>query len=59
MYDSVQTLIWDLIYNYFISQILGFVLTIVFFIEIIIYYRRVRKIRLTEVAYEGTKTRNI
>ncbi|KAK3743018.1 hypothetical protein QZH41_009280 [Actinostola sp. cb2023] len=45
--------------QFIIATIIGFILTIVFFVEIIIYYRRVRKIRETEVAYEGTKTRNI
>ncbi|XP_032221706.1 uncharacterized protein LOC5520712 [Nematostella vectensis] len=42
-----------------IAAILGFILVVVFFIECILYYRRVRKIRTTEVAWEGAKTRNI
>ena len=41
----------------FLFQICGFILAIVFFILCFIYYRRVRKIRLTEVAWEGDKTR--
>ena len=38
-------------------QVCGFILTIVFLILSVIYYRRVRKIRETEVAWEGDKTR--
>ncbi|KAK2568616.1 hypothetical protein P5673_006555 [Acropora cervicornis] len=39
------------------SLVCGFILTIVFFILSVMYYRRVRKIRETEVAWEGDKTR--
>ncbi|CAH3021691.1 unnamed protein product [Porites evermanni] len=43
--------------QFIIAAICGFILAIVFFILCFIYYRRVRKIRLTEVAWEGDKTR--
>ncbi|KAL9954511.1 hypothetical protein ACROYT_G042060 [Oculina patagonica] len=42
--------------EFIIAAICGFILTIVFFILCVIYYRRVRKIRLTEVAWEGDKS---
>lgn len=42
--------------QFIIAAICGFILVIVFFILCFIYYRRVRKIRLTEVAWEGDKS---
>ncbi|KAJ7375949.1 hypothetical protein OS493_037864 [Desmophyllum pertusum] len=42
--------------QFIIAAICGFILAIVFFILCVMYYRRVRKIRLTEVAWEGDKS---
>lgn len=43
--------------QFIIAAVCGFILTIIFFILSVVYYRRVRKIRETEVAWEGDKTR--
>ncbi|XP_020614471.1 uncharacterized protein LOC110052666 [Orbicella faveolata] len=42
--------------EFIIAAICGFILAIVFFILCVMYYKRVRKIRLTEVLWEGDKS---